>query len=185
MARNNGNANRRKYVPAIEIENARLLGRPNFSGLERVRNGRVVNSEGNRNFCVVIPDEGVSVLGDPDTWLSAEELKDMGWKLRIAAGSEEEDPCYFLPVKVNFNNRPPIIWSITGKKRVQVTEGTVDLLDGRNFSRINLVINPSVKQDWDTGEIKVAAYLQKGYFYVVMDRFEAEWQEEHPEDDYE
>lgn len=175
-------ATRSTYIPAIEIANARLLGRPNFAGLERVRNGQVVNSAGNRNFCVVIPEEGVSVFGDSNTYLSAEELKEMGWKLRIAAGSEEDDPCYFLPVKVNFSNRPPVIWSISGNKRVPVDESTVDLLDGRTFSRINLVINPSVRSDWKTGEVSVTAYLQEGSFYVTMSRFEREWQEEHPEE---
>ena len=179
MAKNN----RRRYIPDIIISNAHLSGRSNFSGSERTVNGRVVNSEGNRNFCIDIPDEGVRTVDNPDVWLSAEDLIELGWNVKIHTNSEDgAEPSYYLPVKVNFRFRPPVVWSITGERRVQVDENNVDLLDGRTFRRIDLVIHPSVRQDWDTGDVTVSAYLNEGWFYVATSPFEDAWQSTHPEE---
>lgn len=175
---------RRRFIPDIEIPNAKIWGRPNFSGMERSNKGRIVNSEGNRNFCVSIPEEGVVLKDGTGAWATPEELIEMGWNVKIYTGGSENDaPSYYLPIKVNFGSfRPPVIWSVTGNKRVQVTEETVDLLDGRNFYRINLVVHPSVRQDFDTGEVWVSAYLEEGWFYVSTSSFEDAWQSEHPEE---
>lgn len=182
-ARNNKNHARRKFIPDIEISGARIYGRPNFSGLERSHNGRIVNSEGNRNFCIELPEDGIMLADGSGALVAPEELIEMGWnKIRARVDADEDISCYWMPIKVNFGNRPPIIWSISGNRRVQIHEDTVDLLDGRNFSRVDLVVHPSIQQDWDTGETNVTAYLAEGFFYIKTSSFEDAWQEEHPEE---
>lgn len=182
MAHRN-NRNRRLYLPDIEIANARLYGRPNFSGLERTHNGRIVNSAGNRNFCVELPEDGITLVDGVGTPVTPEELVNMGWnKIRARVDENEDISCYWMAVTVRFNNRPPIVWSVTGNKRVQIRERDIDLFDGRNFSLINLTIHPSVRMNLDTGEPDVTAYLAEGFFYIKTSSFEDAWQAAHPDE---
>lgn len=185
MARNNNGNRNFKYVPDIAISNAHITGRPNFAGAERTNNGRVVNSEGNRNFCVDIPAEGVLASDGSNKWLTVEELIDMGWPIKIhrAYGEEDAEPSYYLPVKVGFKYRPPVIYLVTGDKRISLGENNVDTLDGRQFSKVDLVVHPSVRQDWDTGETAITAYLSEGWFHMIMSPFQQAWEDEHA--DYE
>lgn len=174
---------RRLYIPDIEIANARIYGRPNFAGLERTHNGRIVNSAGNRNFCIELPDDGIRLADGKGTPVTPEELINMGWtNIRARVDEDQNISCYWMVVKVNFGNRPAVVWSVTGNKRVKVDESTIDLFDGRNFNRIDLTVHPSVRQDWDTGETAISAYLAEGFFYVRTSSFEDAWQNEHPEE---
>lgn len=183
MARNNTFT--RKFVPDIDIADARISGRPNFSGLERQHNGRIVNSAGKRNFCVDIPEDGVMVSDGSNKWLSVEELIEMGWPIKIhnSYGDQDEPPSYYLPVQVNFANRPPQVNLVAGDKCYPIGEKDIDTFDGRTFSKINITVHPSVRQDWDTGETKITAYLAEGWFYLRMSRFAKEWAEEHPDEE--
>ena len=183
VKKNNHVAFRRKFIPDIAIRDAKLSGKTNFRGEERMRKGRIVNNAGNRNFCVDIPREGVMLADGTDDWITPEELIEQGWPLKIHAGSEDDEPSYYMSVKVNFSFRAPTVWSVVGSKRVRVGEDTIDLFDGRNFSRVNLIIHPSIRQDWDTGETAVSVYLAEGFFYVATSPFEQEWQDEHPDED--
>ena len=177
----------RTFVPDIAIANARLTGRPNFAGAERERNGRIVNSAGNRNFCVDIPDDGVMLNDGSNRWVSVEELIEMGWPVKIHGSFDQSDPddkpSYYLPVKVNFGVRPPVVNLVTGNKYHVIGEQDIDAFDGRNFSKVDLIVHPSVRQDWDTGETKITAYLTEGWFYLVMSPFAQAWEDEHPEDE--
>lgn len=177
---------RREFIPDVNIENAHITGRSNFAGNERTHNGRVVNSEGNRNFCIDIPEEGVQLADGSGEWVNVDWLIEKGWPVKIHAGNEDEAPSYYLPIKVNFGFRPPCMYLITGRRRTVLDESMVGDLDGRNFTKVNLVVHPSVRQDWDTGEVRISAYLAEGWFYVNMSPFEEAWNNTHPEDeDYE
>lgn len=183
MARNN--RSNFKYVPDIIISNARITGRPNFSGAERThpQTGRVVNSEGNRNFCVDIPAEGVMVNDGSNKWMTVNELIDLGWPIKIhpAYGDEESEPSYYLPIKIGFKYRPPVVYLVSGDKRHDIGEREIDTFDGRQFSKVDLIVHPSVRQDWDSGETAITAYLAEGWFYMVMSPFAEAWEDEHPE----
>lgn len=171
-----------KYVPDIAISNARITGRPNFSGAERThpQTGRVVNSEGNRNFCIDIPDDGVLVNDGTNKWMTAEELAELGWPVKKHPVYEDGDtPTYYLPVKVGYKFRPPMVYLVTGNKRKEIGEREIDTFDGRQFSKVDLVIHPSVRQDWDTGETAITAYLAEGWFYMQMSPFAQAWEDEH------
>ena len=181
---NAGTNRRRRFIPDIAISNARISGRPNFAGNERMHNGRVVNSEGNRNFCVDIPEEGVMLADGSNNWVGVEELIEMGWPVKIhGGGSDDERPSYYLPIKVNFGFRPPVMYLVMGNRRIQLGEGQVADLDGRNFNKVDLVVHPSIRQDWDTDDIRVSAYLNEGWFYITMSPFEEAWSNMHSEED--
>lgn len=186
MARNNSNNGfARKFVPDIAIGNARITGRPNFSGSERTRNGRIVNGEGKRNFCVDIPEDGVMLNDGSNAWVTAQDLIDMGWPVKphnVYGDDPNATPGYYLPIQVNFSNRPPQVNLITGDNLHMITENEIDTFDGRTFSKINLIVHPSVRQDWDTGETKITAYLAEGWFYIQMSPFAQQWYEQHPEE---
>lgn len=174
-----------KYVPDIAISDAHITGRPNFSGVERVHSqtGRVVNSEGNRNFCIDIPADGVMANDGSNKWFSVEELIEMGWPIKIHQSFNDEDtaPSYYLPIKVGFKYRPPRVYVVIGDDRHEIGEDAIDTLDGRQFAKIDLIVHPSVRQNWDTGDVSITAYLAEGWFYMVMSPFEAAWKGAHKE----
>lgn len=189
MARNNGKNFKRTFVSDILISDAHISGRPNFSGLERTINGRTVNGAGNRNFCVDIPEDGVMLNDGTNTWVTLAELIEMGWPIKIhnAYGQSEPDdiPSYYLPIQVKFNVRPPEVNLVIGDELHTITENEIDTFDGRTFSKVNLVVHPSVRQDWDTGETKITAYLAEGWFYIQLSPFAKQWYDEHPVGDME
>lgn len=179
MARNN---NRNfKFVPDIVISNARITGRPNFSGAERERGGRVVNSAGNRNFCVDIPADGVMVNDGSGKWLTVDQLIEMGWPVKIHQAYDDDNstPSYYLPIKVGFKFRPPTVYLVAGNKRHTIGENEIDTFDGRQFSKVDLIVHPSVRQDWDTGDTAITAYLAEGWFHMILSPFAQAWEDEH------
>lgn len=172
------------YVPDIAISDAHITGRPNFSGAERThpQTGRVVNSEGNRNFCVDIPADGVMTNDGSNRWLTVDELIEMGWPIKIHNAFSDEDtaPSYYLPIKVGFKYRPPRVYLVAGDDRHEIGESQIDTFDGRQFSKVDLIVHPSVRQNWDTGDTAITAYLAEGWFYMVMSPYEKAWQNAHP-----
>ena len=136
----------------LEITDARIMFR-NFSGEERT-----YNAKGDRNFCVVI---------DAD---NAERLSEDGWNIKWTKPREEGDePLAYLPVKVNYANRPPEIWKKTENgKPVLLDEITVGSLDDAEIIKVNkLVISPYA---WNvSGKSGIKAYLRSGYFTVEDD----------------
>lgn len=175
-----------KYVPDIVISDAHITGRPNFSGIERTNpnTGRVVNSAGNRNFCVDIPVDGIMANDGSNKWLTVDELVELGWPIKAHAsfGDEEEPPSYYLPIKVGYKFRPPTVYLVAGNKRHDIGEKEIDTFDGRQFNKVDLIVHPSVRQDWDTGDTAITAYLAEGWFYIAMSPFQQSWEDEHPEE---
>jgi hypothetical protein len=182
MARNNNSNNGNTYVriPDIAISNAHISSQTNFSGLERERNGQIVNSAGNRNFCIDIPSDGVMVNDGTNAWKTPEELIEEGWPVRIRRNTNEGDaPSYYMAIRVRFDIRPPVVYLVIGDDRKQIGEDEIDTFDGRSFTHCNLIIHPSIRKDWNTGETKITPYLKEGWFYLLRSPFEVAWDESH------
>ena len=132
----------------VVIRDARIIYR-NFTGEKRP-----FNNEGERNFCVIIDDNDV-----------AKQMSDEGWNVKIKAPRNDEgEPFYFVQVKVNYKAPPrlrPEIYAVTRHNRRLLDEGNVAELDSANIEKIDLLINPRVKED---GGLK--AYCQEMYVTI-------------------
>lgn len=149
----------------LQIDDARIIFR-NFRG-----EGGKFNSEGKRNFAVVIPTEEM-----------ADSLIREGWNVKIKPPREEGDePLMYLKVNVKFNDRGPIIYLKSGNKVNRLSEETIDMLDDIDILSVDMDIRP---YDWDVnGKTGRTAYLQSINVIQEVDRFYARYaEEEHPED---
>lgn len=150
----------------LEIDDARIVFR-NFAG-----EASKYNRKGDRNFAVVIPNEEI-----------AEALIEEGWNVKIKAPREEGDaPFMFLPVKVKFNDRGPIVKLITNGKQTTLTEESISCLDYVDIVKVDMDLRP---YDWklDDGKTGRTAYLQKLYVTQEADRFAERYaEEESPEE---
>jgi hypothetical protein len=125
----------------VVIEDARIVFR-NFAGKE----GQF-NREGDRNFCVIIPED------------IAEMMKDDGWNVKQLKSREEGVPGdYYVQVSVGFKGRPPNLFLISSKGRVQIGQYECDLLDWVDILKADLIIRP---YNWSVnGNTGVKAYLK-------------------------
>lgn len=139
----------------------------NFRGEERrKRTGEVVNAAGNRNFGVRLTPE------------KAAELKLAGWNVKqyfSANNTERIKPDFeYLPVTIRFDPYPPKdLYMISGHTKTDLDEKTIDLLQGREFENIDLVISGSY---WErNGNSGIKAYLYKGGFTLLLDEFDRKY----------
>ena len=156
----------KKFIEPISIENAHILFR-NVSGRETK-----FNREGTRNFCVLIDD--------PD---EAQKLIDEGWNVRVLKPREEDDePRFYIPVAVSFENMPPKVWLVVRKKKTLLDEDTVGTLDTADIINVDLTIRP---YQWEVnGKTGVKAYLKTLYVQIEEDAFANKYAEEdYPDDD--
>ena len=155
----------------LQIDDARIIFR-NFRG-----EGGRFNKEGDRNFAVVIPNQEMaeSLLNDVNQYGA-------GWNVKIKAPREEgDDPFIYLPVKVKFNNRGPVIYLESGSNRIRLTEDTVSMLDEIDILSVDMDIRPY--DDEINGKPFRSAYLQSMLVRQEIDRFAARFaEEEHPEE---
>lgn len=155
----------------LQIDDARIIFR-NFRG-----EGGRFNKEGDRNFAVVIPNQEMaeSLLNDMNQYGA-------GWNVKIKAPREEgDDPFIYLPVKVKFNNRGPVIYLESGSNRIRLTEDTVSMLDEIDILSVDMDIRPY--DDEINGKPFRSAYLQSMLVRQEIDRFAARFaEEEHPEE---
>jgi hypothetical protein len=140
----------------VTIEDAQLLFR-NFAG----REGQY-NSEGDRNFCVILP---------PDL---AKELDRDGWNVRALPAREEgEEDVPYLQVKVNFKNRPPHIVTISSVGRTNISEEMTETLDFADMRKVDLICNG---YEWDVnGKSGVKAYLKSMFITLEEDELERKY----------
>ena len=147
----------------------------NFRGEERrsKRTGEVVNAAGDRNFCVKLTPE------------KARELKLEGWNIKsyFSAGNVERvTPDFeYLPVTIRFEPYPPKVFVISGHKKTELDENSIDMLQGREFENIDLVVSGS---RWERGgRSGIKAYLYKGGFTLLLDEFDEKYSYLDDEDD--
>lgn len=165
----------------LQIDDARIIYR-NFAGV-----GSKYNREGDRNFAVVIPD----VDYDPDVRdfengkISEAEIRklvdvlaDEGWNVKVKPPREDgDDPFMFLPVKIKFNDRGPIVYLKSGDNRaIKLDEDSVECLDNIDILSVDLDIRP---YNWEVnGKEGRTAYLQSIHVTQEIDRFAARYAEE-------
>lgn len=144
----------------LQIDNARIIYR-NFRG-----EGSKFNREGDRNFAVVI--------NDPEL---ADTLVNKGWNVKIKPPREEgEDAFMFLPVKVKFNDRGPIVYLKTGNRMNRLTEETLECLDAIDIVNVDMDIRP---YDWEVNNKNGrTAYLQSICVTQAVDRFADRYSDE-------
>lgn len=143
-----------KFINTAQIDDAQIRFR-NFSG-----NPGQYNAQGQRNFCVLLPDD------------IAEVMKGDGWNIKYLKAREEGDKEQaYIKVKVNFAGpRPPKIWMITSRGRRQLDEDMVSILDWADFAKVDLIMSP-YKYDVN-GNQGVSAYLQTIFVTIREDELE-------------
>lgn len=151
-------------MDSIKLENARLIFR-NFAGEESK-----FNRAGNRNFCVVLPDD------------IAEELAEDGWNVKILQPRDEEDtPTSYLQVTVSYKNIPPKVFMISGRTKTLLDEESISCLDYADVVGADLIIRP---YHWEVnGKSGVKAYLKTGYIIVEQDEFASKYDYDEPIED--
>lgn len=130
----------------------------NFSG----KPGKF-NAEGDRNFCVDVPEELAKML-----------IRD-GWNVKtVNKKSPEEDDIYYIKVNVRFNSRiPPKIVSITSGGATILDEESIDQMDQVDIAKADLSINPYESEV--RGEHHVTGYLKSLFVTVDEDELDKEY----------
>lgn len=155
----------------LQVDDARIIFR-NFEG-----RGDKYNREGERNFALLIDDQEIA-----DALLDDKNDDGASWNVKIKPPKEEGDsPFRYLPVKVKFNGRGPVIWLVSGNRRTRLDEENADILDQIDIREVSMDIRPY--DDEVNGKAFRAAYLQSMEVVQEIDRFSARWaEEEHPEE---
>lgn len=148
-----------KYIDTATLNDVAIRFR-NFSG-----NPGQYNAAGQRNFCVLLPDDVAAAMAED------------GWNIKHLKPRDEGDsPQPYIKVKVNFNGpRPPKIYMINSKGRLQLTEDMVDILDWADFAKVDLILSP-YKYDVN-GNQGVTAYLQTIFVTIKEDELELRYAE--------
>lgn len=144
----------------LQIDDARIIFR-NFSGKPDK-----YNREGDRNFAVVFDDQEI-----------ANALIEEGWNVKIKPPREEGDvPFMYLPVKIKFNDRGPIVYLESGSSRNKLDEESVNTLDYIDILSVDMDLRP---YDWEiNGKSGRTAYLQSIRIIQRVDRFADRWDDE-------
>lgn len=113
------------------------------------------NREGDRNFCVVLPED------------VALELADRGFNVKKRESREGDSFVYHLRVKINFGSKkPPVIYMVTNRGKTLLTEEMLYLLDVATIEYADLDVNP---YEWSNHNGSgTTVYLNEGYFHLYQ-----------------
>jgi len=151
-------------IPTFMVEDAAIIYL-NFEG----REGQY-NRAGDRNFHVVLdPEMAQAMLND-------------GWNVKFREPRELDEGevregFWHVEVTVNFNNKPPQIFTITndGKTRTHLTENMVSIVDSLDIAKVDLFCNGSRWTQDATGKSGIKAYLKTMYITVNEDPLERKY----------
>lgn len=146
----------KRVTDVITMEGARI-GFRNFSGKEGP-----YNLKGQRNFCVFL-DEDLATRLQKDRW-------NVKWP-KNPVPNDDRKP--YLPVAVNFDNFPPKVVIIKNKKKEDLTEEDIHILDWVEIENVDIIIRP---YNWEAqGKSGVKAYLKTMYITIIQDAFEEKY----------
>lgn len=141
----------------------------NFRGMERVNNGRIVNAEGKRNFCIFLPQSINRIVGNQEEWVSGDQLIEDGWN--ISKSENPTDPqaeaSYMLRVKVKYHPDDSDLARLNPKVRVVTASGGTMDMDEENIGDLdNMQIvkaNITIRATWQVtpSYVGYVAYLNK------------------------
>lgn len=138
----------------------------NFAGVK----GKY-NTEGNRNFCVLLDDRMDLV----------EQLERDGWTIKwLKPRDEGDEPCPYIKIRVSFDRIPPVIYQITGRGKTRLDENDIGNLDWAEIenkegerNRVDLVVSP---YEWDVnGRSGIKGYVKTMYVRIAEDPFAAKY----------
>lgn len=104
-----------------------------------------------------------------------EQMLEEGWNVKERPGREEGDPPrWHLPVAVGYKiARKPKVVMIGSKGKTQLDEGLVDLIDGVDIRKADVIVRA---RHWDdNGTTKVKAWLQTLYVTIIEDELDLEY----------
>lgn len=141
----------------------------NFRGLERVNNGRIVNAEGKKNFCLFLPQSVNRVISGVEDWVDCEQLIEEGWNIgkNTNPTDPQAEPSYMLRVKVKYHPDDSDLARLNPQVRAVTASGAMMDYDEENVGDLdNLQIqkaNAIIRATWQvtpsyTGYV---AYLSK------------------------
>lgn len=141
------------YNDVLEIDDCQIMFR-NFKGEETA-----FNRKGDRNFAVILDDEAYNIL------------KDTEWNVKVKINNNDE-PYYFLPVKVKLEGyRPPVIYIQNMGKTTVLDNENIGILDEIGIKNVKLDLR---SYDWTVNNKNGrAAYLKSMLIVKDTDRFEA------------
>ena len=134
----------------------------NFEGRKVTANGRVLNQEGCRNFAVHM---------DPEM---AQALMDDGWSIKAGkVHNEDDEPWYYMPVSLRFDNFPPRVYLVTKTGKVLLDTDTIGELDSVDIAYADITIRPYC---WEVnGKSGVKAYVKTMYAVLDENEFDSEY----------
>ena len=141
----------------------------NFRGFERVVNGRIVNAEGKKNFCIFLPQSINRIMGGQEEWVDCEQLIEEGWNISKNENptDPQAEPSYMLRVKVKYHPDDSDLVRLNPKVRIVTASGMTMDMDEENIGDLdNMQIvkaNITIRATWQdtpsyTGYV---AYLNK------------------------
>jgi len=104
------------------------------------------------------------------------------WNVKIKPPREEGDtPFIYLPVKVKFNDKGPMVYLQSGRNRVKLDQDSISMLDDIDIASVDMDIRPYDNEI--NGKPFRAAYLQSMCVTQDIDRFAERFaSEEYPEE---
>ena len=141
----------------------------NFRGLERVANGRIVNAEGKKNFCLFLPQSVNRIVNGVEEWVDCDQLIEEGWNISKSENpvDSQADPSYMLRVKVKYHPDSSDLTRLNPKVRVVSASGAMMDMDEDNIGDLdNMQIekaNITIRATWQTtpSYTGYVAYLNK------------------------